>query len=229
VTSVPRAVAFVGLSVALGAISNSLLPHLFTDLTGRELAFFSYYWFPANLQSFAFGCLAYHLLGFVPILSARRGAASVIAAVGLALTLIVAWSGVPWILTVTAPWSRAVLASLASLALAVALASHSPRWLVNPVTRFVGRVSYSAYLVHFLIYAPALAWIGPVHTGPVQSMAAFAGALVAVMAASVALSDMTYRLIENPGIRAGNGLIARLSRPIGSEADSGGRRHPATI
>jgi peptidoglycan/LPS O-acetylase OafA/YrhL len=209
VTSLPRAIGFVIASIAFASVSNSVLPHVLTGLTWNELGFFSYYWFPANLQSFACGCLAYHLLPFAPGLARRRGAGTAIGLMALLIAVFTAWYGLPWFSTMEAPWSRATLASFASLALAMALAVHSPRWLVNPMTCYVGQVSYSAYLLHFMIFEPVLAHFGPIGVGPVVSMIGFAGSFVAIAAMTVGLSGLTWRAIERPGITAGNRLIAR--------------------
>jgi peptidoglycan/LPS O-acetylase OafA/YrhL len=223
VTTPSRALAFVVLSILLAGAANSLLLRALSGMPWSELNFFSYYWFPENLQSFAFGCLAFHLLPFARRLSRFPWVFWVISGAGLALALIAAWANVPWYSTLDALWSHAVLTSLASLALAMALAIHSPRWLVNPVTRYIGTVSYSAYLVHFLLFAQVLAREGPFHIGPVSSVAAFAVTLVVVIPASVGLATLTWRGIEQPGIALGNRLIARLSGPVAVQVSNTSR------
>lgn len=210
VTSLPRAIAFLIGSIILASLGNTLLlPRLLGEVSPQALAFYSYYWFPDALPSFACGCLGFHVLRHPGLQG--RASATALGMLALLLVLVTAWSPVPWYSTLKEPWSHAVLTSLAALALAVALARHSPRLLVNPLTRFVGSVSFSAYLVHFLIYGPAMAWIGPLHFGPAASIAAFLVALVVVMAVTVAISSVTYRFIEQPGITLGNSLIARLA------------------
>ncbi len=97
---------------------------------------------------------------------------------------------------------------LAILTLSVALSP--PRWLVNPWTAYVGRISYSVYVIHFGV-------IGVIGRLFKDSVAAAPIAYLAIFAISIALSGLSYRFIERPMIRFGRSLIAperpKLSLP----------------
>jgi peptidoglycan/LPS O-acetylase OafA/YrhL len=93
----------------------------------------------------------------------------------------------------------------------------------NPATQLVGRISYSIYLSHVLVIGvlqdTLLVW------EPRLSRAEhFSILLLSTLAATIAISVILYRLIEQPGIRAGRfaaGVIGRRGRLLAS-----GSLHP---
>jgi peptidoglycan/LPS O-acetylase OafA/YrhL len=89
--------------------------------------------------------------------------------------------------------------------LAIVLADHPTRWLVNPLTTWVGKRSYSMYLTHFAVLE-LFAVLGVSRTiGSGNLISALHFAAVAI--ATAAVSWATHRLIERPGIEAGRRLI----------------------
>jgi peptidoglycan/LPS O-acetylase OafA/YrhL len=110
---------------------------------------------------------------------------------------------------------REVALTGAAAALLVLGTAHVP-WLgrvlaVRPVA-FLGRVSYSLYLLHFpvLVVCAPLAALAP---GPPGALLLFA----VVLALSLPLAALAYRAVERPAIRLGNALCARLARRLGTE------------
>jgi peptidoglycan/LPS O-acetylase OafA/YrhL len=95
--------------------------------------------------------------------------------------------------------------------LALALPRTNMPWLVNRVSCFIGRVSFSAYLVHFLVVAPFAFYCGPIRVGPWWSIPLFLALLTAVLGVTVWLSALTYRFIERPCIQAGSRFVQRLA------------------
>jgi peptidoglycan/LPS O-acetylase OafA/YrhL len=75
--------------------------------------------------------------------------------------------------------------------------------LVAPPIVWIGKVSYSAYFVHFAV----LHFLPPVHLTGWPS-ADVATVYVAVVIVTIAISSITYRIIERPMIRLGSTLIA---------------------
>lgn len=94
-----------------------------------------------------------------------------------------------------------------------ALLLFSPRALVNTVTCYIGKVSYSCYLVHFLviyfIFANAMPMFSPAFSG-MGSGVQFALVYILGMVVTVAFSTLTYRYIERPGMALGKRLINAL-------------------
>jgi peptidoglycan/LPS O-acetylase OafA/YrhL len=92
--------------------------------------------------------------------------------------------------------------SLIGLLLLLALALHLWALFVNPVSRFLGRISYSIYLLHFF---PCV-WLQVAVSGfsPVTRLVlCFSGTMVV----TVPIAYITWRWIEKPGISVGHNLI----------------------
>ena len=100
---------------------------------------------------------------------------------------------------------------------AVLLALASPRmqrWLRGPALLFLGRISYSFYLLHIAVLKLLTPWIifglsqGLNRLG-VQSLSVLLpAALFATVSITVALSAASYRFIELPSIRLGHKIRA---------------------
>jgi peptidoglycan/LPS O-acetylase OafA/YrhL len=86
---------------------------------------------------------------------------------------------------------------------------HAPvKLLVNPVTKWIGRISFSIYLVHFLVID---AMIQIIPNGFIANKTlGFGLAFIIAVLLSVVISTFTYRFIEVPGIRLGKYFINRL-------------------
>jgi peptidoglycan/LPS O-acetylase OafA/YrhL len=84
--------------------------------------------------------------------------------------------------------------------------------LVNRVTVFLGKISYSMYLLHpVLVYA-----IMPVYTSiyklPVSLSMKFIACSLLTLLPLVAISYCTFLLIESPGIQLGKWLLQNRRR-----------------
>ena len=86
---------------------------------------------------------------------------------------------------------------------AVGLAHWQPWLLVNPLIGWIGKVSFSAYLVHL--------WV--ISTLPVPH-ANYAEAFAALTAITIAISSVTYLAVEEPFNRLGR----RLAKAFGETA-----------
>ncbi len=111
-----------------------------------------------------------------------------------------------WGITVMALGSAGLVASaLGSKRVEAVLAS-------RPVV-FLGRISYSLYLVHFAVLFLCTRVVrAPV--GPVDAV----GLIALVSGASIAVSAISYRAVERPAIRVGNALCRRLAPHLGADA-----------
>jgi len=79
---------------------------------------------------------------------------------------------------------------------ALGLSKWQPTLLVNPVICWIGKVSYSGYLVHFLLIA----------LGSPFPRETYAIAFISLSTLTIAISSVTYLLIEKPFIRIGHAL-----------------------
>lgn len=117
------------------------------------------------------------------------------------------WFSEPAIWSITAVGGAGfIVACCGSASLRSAL---ERRWLL-----FLGRISYSLYLCHFIVLLCASPWILDlvnqlgVHRGGAARLLTLAG----VTLVAVVLSELLYRVVEEPSIRAGHWLNDRLLR-----------------
>lgn len=100
------------------------------------------------------------------------------------------------------------LFAIAFAVLAYALAHVPIKLLVNRVTLWVGRISYSLYLMHLLVANMLVKYhLNMYSANPLVDIAA---RFCIILAISAPLAYLTYRLIELPSQRFGKRLITRL-------------------
>lgn len=121
------------------------------------------------------------------------------------------WPG-PWFVI-----PHLVFAVLASIAVMFA-AIHPPGFLTWRWIRRVGEVSYSMYLVHFILVAPCL-WLAQ-RLVPFDDWSTFGLHFSLTASSTFCVSTLTYRLIERPAID----WAARLTRPPDPNVNACSRR-----
>jgi peptidoglycan/LPS O-acetylase OafA/YrhL len=105
--------------------------------------------------------------------------------------------------------------AFAFLLMALVLRRLSWNHLPGKVLRHIGKVSFSLYVCHWAV----LHWFGkagwlavPVDQGMAYAALGYLWRLALVVAVATLVSTLTYRLVEQPGIRLGERLIARLQQ-----------------
>ena len=195
-------------SLALAQFADSTLggaymdKQVFVGMSMDQMLGFVGWWFPTQLPVFACGILVYHVAVATDNLPRNRATGAVLLAVAaLALHAAVGIGQQGWI-------GEHVFFSLAFVPLIFGLRAWPAGLLVNRVTRFLGRISYSAYLLHFLVLhltdrslgvllPPA--WMGT----PPEFLLLFGVALVG----TAALAWLAWRCVEQPCIGLGARLI----------------------
>jgi peptidoglycan/LPS O-acetylase OafA/YrhL len=94
--------------------------------------------------------------------------------------------------------------------LLLGLALHGPRLLVNGCTRFLGRISYSLYLVHPVVIFGLRSVYAHLAGLDLPNGAGFVLGVAATLLVLVPLAAVSYHLIEEPGLRLGRRLIRRF-------------------
>jgi peptidoglycan/LPS O-acetylase OafA/YrhL len=198
------------MSIVVSVVSRMLLKAHFPPSFQELIGGFTYYWLPRQLPVFLLGFVLYFLIlrarSATPASSPhlRRGALLVPAALALIIVSMI-WNAR---LPIAYFWFSCEFALLA-LGL-----SRAPFWvLVNPASRYVGKVSFSAYLVHFLVLDlisqplnRACESLGIAHAGALPYTVLYVcGVLLTVLIASA-----TYQAVELPGQRFGKVLIHRF-------------------
>ncbi len=184
------------------------------DVSDALVSTFLNLWFPTQLPVFAVGFLLFFFIrdckGFIskPWLNALLFA-SVLSMVALALKPELA--GKFRLNTYTAY-------GVCFGVFAFCLADGAAKWLVNAPVRYLGKISFSAYLWHFAVLGTVgkLAAIG---INPLSLMAATRGTLfffeffAYVVLVTGILSALTYKFVERPMIKVGNKIIGYVSAP----------------
>lgn len=102
-----------------------------------------------------------------------------------------------------------ILYGLAFGVFALALAFNPVKFLVNPFTVWVGKLSYSVYLVHYGIAILLFNLLGDkIPAGNLNYFLVF----LLLVAVTLPVSWLTYTFVERPGIRLGKQILRRLEQ-----------------
>lgn len=200
------------LAMALGpqlSRLDSLAYLLPTSAEGVSGIYFSL-WFPRQLPCFIFGIMLYRFSTEQHPISAFFAKAICLLCVALML-LFPFLDGVKYALPLGLSTSYAIAFSL--LVFSLMNWRNSP--LINQFAIWTGKISYSAYFLHFLIlhFLPTLHVTG-------RTVVDIALAYIMVVIVTVAFSSLTYLMIEKPIIRLGNALIAGWLTPRREKLDA---------
>jgi peptidoglycan/LPS O-acetylase OafA/YrhL len=189
-------------------LRHDLAPNGWSDWDwGRWLFHFSPY--AVSLQ-FAIGVVAY-MLSLFPLPARLTPIARNLVAAGLvALYLVVGWCGL------RVSFDLAILASLSTAFLMICALVDSivNRLLSGRAIVYVGTISYSLYLFHFV--TPNFAFYGEMPTFNLTAAAYHAAHFLMAFALAVMLATGIYRLVEVPGrrvIRAAADRLLGIGRP----------------
>lgn len=180
-------------------LAHALDP-LFRNIPAAELHTYWYRSLPAQLGVFFCGIALYFLMAEQPLFVRylRRPAANLLLlAASLALLLVESFHSVPLL-------QRQYVFALSFFGIALALSQIPWRLAVNGATEWIGRVSYSAYLSHFLV----LKQLSLAFPNPGWSAAAYTLFLTAVsLPPTLLLSWIGFRLVEQPTTRLAKRLV----------------------
>ena len=217
ITSLRRAIVFTLAALLFAILANRVGFALWGErYSMRAVEDILYFWFPNQLPVFALGTMVFFLLRPAAIIPQRfAGAIAGLALVGF---FALAWAAVPqWAGEAGWPIGHAQAASLPLALFVLALSRAAPGGLfVNPLVAWVGKISFSAYLIHYAAIEllpgrfPHL-----FHTGAsgLAAILAYAAGWLAVTGATCLCAFCTYHVIERPMIALGRRLInARRAR-----------------
>ena len=191
----------------LGQVLSDACYRYFQKLLWSE--YFYFYWFPIEFPIFCMGIAAYFF--WKQYLRNRKFFFR--QRISFALIL-----GSILIFVSSLPISNAKLywSSLAFIPLILGLSLHEWKFFVNPVTGFLGRISYSLYLTHFfcLIFIDkACRYVQETcHFHIDGTFVGWVLVFTSLLFSAVVLSTLTYFIVEKPGIRLGRYLIQRREK-----------------
>jgi peptidoglycan/LPS O-acetylase OafA/YrhL len=183
---------------------------LFPNVQPYLMYYFKLRWFPSQLPVFAMGILVFHLWQSLPPLFFRP-------AIGIGLLI----ASAAYIFLILSAGGVALvpehqLISLGFGLLFLGLAIHPIPPLVNSFTCLLGRISYSFYLLHFVmleIAIYAIQYIHPINNG----LAIFALLSMLTLILSTAVSYLSFKFVETPFIAIGSNIIKWIERPVPKE------------
>jgi peptidoglycan/LPS O-acetylase OafA/YrhL len=197
------------LSMLLAALAH--FGELFPSLDRETVEQFVFLSFPNQFVAFLAGILVFHLLRAFPCPAPRS---ALRAGLVVSVAVMVAIPFLADALRVELAHTIYVLPMVYALPFALCtwcLAKGGGGLLVNRVTRYIGKVSYSAYFWHFpalgLLDHYGLSSFGTAVPGWVHFLAIFVGAVVL----TVGISSLTYRLVEEPMIQVGRQLATSIA------------------
>ena len=230
VTSLGRGILFVAFAMAAGLVCNLIgWAGWVSAIAATSLDNFLYFWFPNQAVVFALGTVLYYLIQWL----AMPGAAAVRATLAAYHNLIpflafaalvaLAYTTLAHRIGLTPPYIPADLAVCAPfMVLILCLSTTTNGIFVNPAIAAMGRVSFSGYLLHFVVLKllpnqfPSLFGV---NTTGYAAIGAYIATWIVVVPVTFVVSWCTYRLIEHPMMS----LAKVLTRPT-AEASASGKR-----
>ena len=214
VTTLRRAISFffVALTIMITAAIGGM--SLYPEITLEERSNFLYFWPPNQLVIFALGFVLYHCVKSHTIrqwlmtsrITANR--ASIALCFGLlSLSFYGPRKFYDW--SVALPPTH-LLISLFFLAWAIVLVVKPKGWAINSAIIGLGKVSFSAYVLHFAVLkfvGILLKQIWPLSTAGGLSIPYTLALLAIAVVTTRYVSECSYRCIEQPFIKLGKSII----------------------
>ncbi len=227
-TSLRRAALLFAASLLFGLLANKVAMAEYAGrLSPLEMSNFLFFWFPNQASVFAFGGVLYFVLDRVnrtdnAAVRALRNNATLLAVISAVALAALAYVPLGHYIgdTPLVPGYLAVCVPLAALVLVL---STNNTIFVNPYVGAMGKVSFSAYLLHFAVLELCGVFPRIFHklaTGS-QAVVAFALAFPVVVLITFGASWMTFMLIEQPMIGVGKSRIG-LRRRLAASAPGPG-------
>lgn len=181
------------------------------------------WFFPRYLPEFSMGGIAYFVLrDYVPRFKRDDRVA---APAGLLLVLAATYMYVAIISNtgrLGLPDGRYAEA-VCCLLLVIGLSLHTVKLLVNKVTVFLGKISYSVYLAQptaILLLEPVYKRIYVMSSGGMAVTIAFVGSFLLTLAVVIPVATLSYYLVEKPGIKLGKRAYAWVEARFATSGES---------
>ena len=165
---------------------------------------FTALWFPRQFPCFLFGMLIFKIATTAQQPSRATARILIVTSV-VAMVAIPFLEGVKYVTPLGLPTTYGILFAV----FALGLMTWQPKIIVNHAVGWIGKVSFSGYLVHLALIGcvPAL---HPFDSPTLDLLVMFA----AITTLTLVVSSLTYLMVERPMIKLGNVLTDRVSRRV---------------
>jgi peptidoglycan/LPS O-acetylase OafA/YrhL len=197
IKNINQALNFFILSIFIQAILHVIIKQLpFFNPSQHVWTEFLYLYFPSQLPVFALGIIMYFVT--------NKSHSGISGQTLLLLALVFLFQQ----LTGFNIFARHIMFSIGFMILGVALSRYQTKILVNPIITYIGKISFSMYLVHFAV----LYWMTHFHFVDFveNGLANYSIRFLIVILGTVLLSTLTYKFIELPFQDIGKKIIKRL-------------------
>ena len=189
-------------AIVVGAQASRLFDtfaYLVLPKSAAEVSrFYFFYWFPRQLPCFILGIMLFKWQAERPLPSPAIAAPLCLLSIALMIAIPFLEGG-----KYALPLGPQTSYGLVFTLFIFALMSWKSSPLINPVVIWIGKVSYSAYFVHFAV----LYYLAVPHPSGNATLD-FAITCTLATAITVALSSVTYWLVEQPLIKFGSQVIS---------------------
>ena len=213
-------------SEAERALSVIMPSALYPEIDAADRSNFLYFWPPNQLVIFALGFILYNLIKN-PWVRQRIQASSITADRASVLLLIVTFVLSFYGIRKFFEWERALapthlLMTICFVPWALVLILKPTGYAINSAIMGLGKVSFSAYVLHFAVLGYAgnfLRKIWPLEMTGVASISFEVTLLVVAVVITRILGELTYRCIEQPFIHIGKSITRNIharqaNRPV---------------
>lgn len=158
-----------------------------------------FFYFPGQLPIFALGIIMYYVIMEQQKLQDISGLSLLILSLLVIVQLATGINGL---------FSEHILFGAGFLALGIALSKYRFALIVNPVVKYIGKISFSMYLVHFAVLYWLTKWNFIDYVS--DDFLNFGLRFLCVTTITILLSSVTYYFVEVPFQKIGKRLIERF-------------------
>ncbi len=219
VTTLARSVIFVFIGLVVMILATDFGMQIYPELTYEQRSNFLYFWLPNQLVIFSLGFFLYHCFKCKAIqewILNKKRVSDIVSIVFCGALLLLSFYGprkfFDWSLGLP---PTHLLISLLFLPWALCLLTKPSKFFVNKYIVDLGRVSFSAYILHFAVLkyvGSGLKVVWPF--GTVGVLSVFYSVILLFLAVLLTrlLAELTYKYIERPGISIGKLFIRSVGR-----------------
>ncbi|MFP3565443.1 acyltransferase family protein [Paraburkholderia sp. SIMBA_030] len=185
---------------------HAAVPHLVADPAVAQ----PFYNFSLlrHLPTFMFGVVIYRAYQLINFNSAKKLGIGYLLVGAFGVSLLAIAYGIVQV----GPFESLTVEAALYGCLLLGLSITAPKLLVNKITRFYGKISYSLYLSHATTFFLMSKVFAAIYKHIPYVTIAYSASLAVGLAVVTGLSYLTYRYVETPGNNAGKAAIRSLQR-----------------